>query len=176
MFELGQEVEAVELIEGLVERFRALDDPRYESMAVGSLAAAALGRGDRESALRHFLASFGRDRDLGDVAGITTALPILATAALQLAGPEPAATIMSAYEALSKRYGLRMPRSLEQFIASVDVDPLVVARSALDPATFQEAIERGRVMTYADVGAYVHDVFQAGADATAGVHPDKARG
>jgi hypothetical protein len=58
-----------------------------------------------------------------------------------------------------------MPRALEQFIASVDVDPLEVARTALDPATFQVAIERGREMTYADVGAYVHDVLEAGAGA-----------
>ena len=44
-------------------------------------------------------------RELGDAPAITVALPLMAAAVFELAGPVPAATIMGAYEGLSKRYG-----------------------------------------------------------------------
>jgi hypothetical protein len=58
----------------------------------------------------------------------------------------------------------------------VDIDPLEVARGALDPETFARATERGREMAYSDVGAYVQEVFGSGAGGGLGGAPDQAAG
>ena len=84
--------------------------------------------GDREAAVRWFLVGLLRNDERGDAAGSTVALPLMAAAVLTIAGPEPAATILGAYDALSRRYGIKMPRGMEEAVEMQD--PRSAARGA----------------------------------------------
>ena len=67
------------------------------------------------------------------------ALPLMAAVAFELAGPVPAATIMGAYEGLSKRYGVKMPRELSRRAA--ESGRRERASGALDADIYQQAFE-----------------------------------
>jgi predicted ATPase/class 3 adenylate cyclase len=156
----GQMPEARDAAERAIVRFQDLGDVVYELMAAGSLAMACLRMGDRDAAVKWFLVSLARNSERGDAAGITVALPLMAAAAITIVGPEPAATILGAYDALSRRYGIQMPRSLEQIVEMQDPRP--AARAALDQATFDAAIGRGAEMTPKEAVEYVIATFRAG--------------
>ena len=156
----GRMKEARATSERAIARFQELGDLQYELLAVGSLASACLQMGDREAAVRWFLVAFARNYERRDAVGVTMALPLMAAAAHAVAGPEPAATIRGAYDGLSRRYGIHMPRGLEELVELQD--PRAVARAALDEATFEAALRRGAEMTLKEVVAFVIETLRAG--------------
>lgn len=145
--------------EHAIARFQELGDLPYELLAASSLAQTCLQMGDREGAVRWFLVVLARNDERGDVAAITVALPLMAAAALSIAGPEPAATILGAYDGLSRRYGIHMPRSLEEIVELQD--PRAAARAALDDVTFDAALRRGAELTLKEAVAFVIGTLRA---------------
>lgn len=156
----GRMDEARAASERSIARFQELGDLPYELLATSSLAMACLQMGDREAAVRWFLVAFARNHERGDAAGITVALPLMAAAALAVAGPEPAATILGAYDGLSRRYGIRMPRGLEEVVEMQD--PRSAARAALSETEFEAAMDRGREMTMKAVVEFVIEILRVG--------------
>jgi hypothetical protein len=92
-------------------------------------------------------------RVTSDVAGETLALPVAAAAVLDLVGPEPAATMMGAYETLSRRFGVQPPPGLAMIIEQGDV--LTRTRAALETAAFATAFQRGQAMGPEEAVAFV---------------------
>ncbi|HEY8869353.1 MAG TPA: adenylate/guanylate cyclase domain-containing protein [Candidatus Limnocylindrales bacterium] len=163
----GRMDEARAAAERAIGRFRELGDLQYELMAAGGLAGFCLQMGDREAAIRWFLVALVRMDERGDAAGATVALPLMAAAVLTIVGAEPAATILGAYDALSRRYGIKMPRGLEEVVEMQD--PRAAARVALDQATFDAAIRRGAEMTPKEAVEFVIETLR-------GVYPVETTG
>ena len=134
-------------------RFREMDDLYYLVMATGALSTFSLQGGDREGAGRWFLETLMVGRELGDDPAMTVALPLMAAVVFELAGPVPAATIMGAYEGLSKRYGVKMPRVIVETAGRIG--PPERASGALDADTYQQAFERGRSMDADEIVTYI---------------------
>lgn len=155
----GRMEEARAAAERSIARFQELGDVPYELLAESGLAMACLQMGDRQAAVRWFLVAFALNDERGDEVGITVALPLMAAAALAVAGPEPAATILGAYDGLSRRYGIHMPRGLKEVVDKQD--PRSAARAALDEATFDAAVGRGREMTMKAAVEFVLTTFRA---------------
>jgi hypothetical protein len=86
---------------------------------------------------------------------VTLALPVAAAAVLDLVGPEPAATILGAYETLSRRFGVRPPPGLATAIERGDTPAR--CRAALEPSAFDAALDRGRVMGPDEAVAFVFE-------------------
>jgi hypothetical protein len=149
----GRRAEAKELLERAAVRYRELDDPFYEAMAAGNLSWLSLEMGDRPGALAWYTASALASRELGDHVGMTLALPMGAIAANEFGNPERAATMLGAYEALSRRYGVRPPQGLDLIIQSRD--PLGRVQATLDPATFEAAWSRGQAMGMEEAVAFL---------------------
>jgi predicted ATPase/class 3 adenylate cyclase len=155
----GRMEEARAATERVIARFKELGDLRYEQLAVSQLAMACLQMGDRDAAVRWFLVAFEGAAERWDAAGGGVALPIMAVAAFDVAGPEPAATILGAYDGLSRRYGVHMPRALEEIVELQD--PRAAARAALGDAAFEDALRRGAEMTVKEAVAFVGETFRA---------------
>jgi tetratricopeptide (TPR) repeat protein len=172
----GRRAEAKELLERAALRYHELDDPFYEAMAAGNLSWLSLELGDRPGALRWYTVSAVASREFGDHVGMTVALPMGAVAANEFGNPERAATILGAYEALSRRYGVRTPRGLEAIIQSRD--PLGRVRATLDPTAFEAAWSRGQAMGMEEAVAFLLDTVSlvseaAGPGAQAGTAPPR---
>jgi tetratricopeptide (TPR) repeat protein len=140
----GQDEAAVPIWEQAIELSRAHDDVQYEALSASSLASVALEAGRLDEAAHWYLRGLAWARDIGDVPGITLALPIVAVATLEFMGPEPAATMMGAYETLTRRYGISAPPGLTMVVRQAD--PLRRIAVAMDPASMQAAMDRGRSM------------------------------
>jgi tetratricopeptide (TPR) repeat protein len=149
----GRDDDALRLWQEAYSRLHAVDDAYYESLAASSLGAAALESGDREAAARWFVVAMTLARVTSDVAGETLALPVAAAAVLDLVGPEPAATMMGAYETLSRRFGVQPPPGLAMIIEQGDV--LTRTRAALETAAFATAFQRGQAMGPEEAVAFV---------------------
>ncbi len=149
----GRHAEARDILERAMPRYREHDDLNYAVMAAGSLSAFGMQAGDRETSSRSFLETLKLGRVLGDAPAITIALPLMAASILELAGPVPAATILGAYEGLSKRYGVTMPPGLATAVALMG--PPGGASAALDTDTYQDAFERGRGMDADEIVTYI---------------------
>jgi tetratricopeptide (TPR) repeat protein len=149
----GRQAESREMLEQVILRLREQDDLEYLVMATGSMSAFSLQLGDREGAARWFLETLKVGRELGDAPAITIALPLLAGAIFELAGPGPAVTIMGAYEGLSKRYGVTMPPGLAQAVDLLGLPDL--ANGPLDAVTYREAFERGRAMDFDEIVTFI---------------------
>jgi hypothetical protein len=154
----GRKAESRDVLEQAAQRLRELDDLGYLIMATGSLSAFSLQVGDREGAARWFLETLEVGRELGDAPAIIVALPLMARSILELAGPRPAATIMGAYEGLSKRYGVTMPPGLAQAVAFIG--PPEQPTGTLDEITRRAAFERGRAMDFDEIVTYIVETTQ----------------
>jgi predicted ATPase/class 3 adenylate cyclase len=157
MMGAGRAADAQQVLEEAVDRYRVLGDLMYESQAANSLAVGGLMYGDRQSAARWFPASLVLDRAIGDTPAVAIGLPVYAVAALEFVGPAACATLLGAYDEMSRRYGLQMPTGLAQVIARFA--PRERARSALDPADYEAAIEAGRKMSVGEVSAYLDETI-----------------
>jgi predicted ATPase/class 3 adenylate cyclase len=144
------------ILEAAHARFRALDDVGYEMMAASMLGGAYLQQGERLQAARWFVEVLVMSRDMGDLPGITPLLPIQAVAALELGRPDSAAVILGAFDALTLRYGVQSPASLDQVLAAMD--PRGRVKVELDAEAFDDAMRRGREMTLEEVVAYVLEI------------------
>ena len=144
------------MLEATRARFRALDDVGYEMMAASMIGGAFLQQGERRQAARWFVEVLIMSRDMGDLPGITPLLPIQAVAALELGRPDSAAVILGAFDALTLRYGVQSPASLDQVLAAMD--PIGRVKDVLDAEAFDDAMRRGREMTLEEVVAYVLEI------------------
>jgi predicted ATPase/class 3 adenylate cyclase len=151
----GRPAEAQQLMVDAVARYRAFGDLPYEMQAANGLALGGLMFGDRKTAAEWFPASLAAARELGDTAAIAVGLPAFAVAALEFAGPSMAVTLLGAYDAMCRRYGLQMPVSLEQVISMFA--PRERARAALSPGDFDAALEAGHAMSAGEVYALLDE-------------------
>ncbi len=149
----GQEDAAAELWRRSHALSRADDDVTYETLAASSLGAVALSAGRSEEAVGWYIDALITAREIGDVVGMTLSLPIAARAAADLVGPEPAATMLGAYETLTRRYGISAPPGLTAIIRQID--PMASIAAQLDPATVAAAMERGRAMDPEEAAEFV---------------------
>jgi predicted ATPase/class 3 adenylate cyclase len=151
----GQDEAAVEMWERAIEIARAHDDVQYEALAASSLASQSLAAGRLDDAAGWYLQGLTWARETGDAAGITLALPIVAVAACELIGPEPAATMMGAYETLTRRFGISPPPGLTMVVRQMD--PMARIAAAMGADAMQVALDRGRAMTADEAADYVLD-------------------
>ena len=149
----GRQAEARDILEQAVPRYRELDDLQDRGYTGGARAGSACRAVTDLAAVRWFLETLKVGRELGDAPAITVALPLMAAAIFEFAGPVPAATIMGAYEGLSKRYGVTMPPGL--LANAVALRRREGASAALDAATHQAASERGRAMDADEIVTYI---------------------
>ena len=113
--------------------------------------------GDRQTAARWFPESLVLARELGDSTAVTIGLPIFAVAALEFLRPSVAATLLGAYDEMGRRYGTRMPLSLEQIVAMQS--PRERAQDALGPLEFEAAHSAGRAMSIGEIIAYLDETI-----------------
>ena len=157
----GHLVEAQRLLEEIVVKFHALGDASYEMQAASTLALGGLLFGDRNAAARWFPATFAIAREVSAPVGgqtrVTVAVPLFAAAAMEFVGPSEAATLLGAYEAMCRRYGTRMPLTLDQMVSALATRER--ASTALGPADFESALEAGRAMSVEDTWAYLEETI-----------------
>ncbi len=153
----GRPAEAQALMEEAIQRYRELDDLYYEGMAAGGLAGFKLLEGDYVGFIRWSLVGIRVSQELGDTATLMRLVIGGVLIALSLGMPEPAATLLAAYTALARRFGMVSTASAQGaaalqgyagvFMPGWSGDPLERARDALDPESFERATRRGQSMT-----------------------------
>jgi predicted ATPase/class 3 adenylate cyclase len=148
--------EARRVLEAAHDRCRALDDVAYEAMTASMIGRADLTRGDGRAAAHWFVEALVLAKEIGDVPAITGLLPIEAAAALEMGRPDSAAVIIGAFDALSRRSGIRPPLGLERVLAQMDARGR--AQAALDPEAFEAAVRRGHDLTLDEMIAYVLEI------------------
>ena len=151
----GRLPEATQLMVEAVERLHSLDDVPYEMLVANTLAIGGLMARDRGAAAYWFPRSLALARQLGDMTAIAIALPTYAVAALEFVDAGTAATLLGAYEAMGRRYGVRMPIALEQVMAMLQPDERT--RASLDAATYETALAAGRAMDVEQVYTYLDE-------------------
>ena len=153
---IGRAKEAVEVLEEAFVRLRELGDLSYQAQATGQLSLLSFEGGDPQGGARWLLEGIAIAHEIGSVPLLTLALPVVATLMFHLGRPDAAATVLGAYEGLSRRIGVRAPELLEQFLR--ERDPTDQVRAAMDPAAYHEARERGSEMGIEEVFAYIMEV------------------
>jgi predicted ATPase len=148
--------EAIEVLEVAIERYRALGDLSYQSQAATLLTALNLELGDASTAARWLLEALGLADEARSAAIVMTGLPMTALVIARLGMPEDAATIFGAYEGLTRRWGIRMPRFLEELMSSRF--PMSEITDALPRATYDAARRRGDGMQVQEVLAYARQL------------------
>jgi predicted ATPase/class 3 adenylate cyclase len=144
--------EARRILVAAYEWLDELGDVVWGAFAASLIGGAYLQQGDGREAARWFVETLkiaGEAQNMPAVAGL---LPFAAVAALELGRPEPAAVLLGAFEALSRRYGIEPTRDWARVIAAMD--PHGRAKAALDPETFEAAFRRGRELTSQEAQAY----------------------
>jgi tetratricopeptide (TPR) repeat protein len=149
----GRAPEAVQILERAIVRYRELGDFPYLGQTAGLLSAASFQLGDPASGARWLLEAATLAFELGNLPAVTVGLPSMAISVFHLGLADAAATILGAYDGLARRYGVRMPKNLEQYLEAVD--PLSQVKAALDADSYVSAFRRGAEMTLDEVVGYV---------------------
>ena len=142
---LGRFAEADEVARESLSKFEALGDEYYVALASTTLAGAAFVKGDLDRVVDLGMRGFLANHAMGDVASMTLAL--LPTAALMfVAGlPGDAATLYAAYEAHSRRYGVRPPLDVEDWMGLTSV--IEAMRATVQGDSFEEETRLGASLT-----------------------------
>jgi tetratricopeptide (TPR) repeat protein len=156
----GRHVEAVAILEEALPQYRALGDP-YLTQAAGLLSALSFKLGDPVNAVRWLVEALSAATQAGNLPSITGGLPSMAMAAFHLGQPAAAATILGAYESLSRRYGVRMPENLRE--SQDALDPVDQVAAAISAEAYEEAYTRGTLMSIDEVVDFVRDQAGGGA-------------
>jgi non-specific serine/threonine protein kinase len=128
--------------------------------------------GDAESADRHFRASLRAKHLLRDSLGMATAVSALAAAAARRGDMDRAARLLGVGELIELSFGLRVSISPPDDVREATED---LARTALGPAAFAAAFQRGRGLEVERAVAYALDpppVVPAGTDGTVALTDD----
>ena len=140
--------EARDVLEALLDVFRAHGDANYAGLTVGSLAMCSMALGDLAAANRWFREILGSVEDasvVGTISGLGAWSQLLGI----VGRPRLAARLQGAYAALSETYGVAAAPGLQQAI------DLVVAQvgpaQELDPEERRTLFEEGRRLTLDDV-------------------------
>jgi hypothetical protein len=148
--------EAIPLLEEAVMRLHALGDTAGEAQTAGSLAMASFDLGDATAAARWLLTGLMATHADGNFPGVIVGLPFIAMTVFRMGETASAATILGAFEALSRRYGIRQPGTLEEALETRD--PPDQVRLALDAATYDEAFSRGTTMSVDEAFEFVMEI------------------
>ena len=112
----GQPDEARRISEHAIGEFEAAEDDFYLALASGAIAGLAMMERDIPTAVRYGLRSVAANRAIGDLASITLFLRS-AVGLFMVAGEvEAAATVLGAFEAHCRRYGIKPPLDAAQFL------------------------------------------------------------
>ncbi|MEO8228560.1 MAG: adenylate/guanylate cyclase domain-containing protein [Chloroflexota bacterium] len=141
----GEIAASLPVLESALERFRQTDDVPYASVTMGSIGWAHMRLGHLADAIRYGSLSLLGYHALGDVSTTTLTLHAAAVLLATLGRPEEAAVVDGAFEALSRRYGVRPPVQLEQLLFGDEAIREVM--SALREAPYAAAWARGRAMS-----------------------------
>ena len=128
------------------------------------LSALSFQLGDPTDAARWLVEALAVATQVGNLPSITAGLPSMAMGVFHLGRAAEAATILGAYESLSRRYGVRMPQNLQE--AQALRDPLEQVAAAISAEVCEDARNRGASMSIDEVVDFVMDL--AGADQAAG--------
>jgi predicted ATPase len=109
------------MLDAAVERFRELDDLPYVALALSSVSLAHMRLGNLPEALTRGFQSLLAYHTLGDRSTTSLSLHGAALIAGMLGLLEQAAVLEGAFEALSRRYGVRPPMALEAIFAWEEV-------------------------------------------------------
>jgi predicted ATPase/class 3 adenylate cyclase len=156
LFLTGRPAEAIPILEDALEGLHQVGDLEGEAQTAGSLAMASFDVGDPTAAARWLLTAIVATHASGNFPAVAVGLPFVAMTVFHMGEAEHAATILGAFEGLSRRYGVRPPRSLEQTLEMRDSPEQV--RLALDAATYDEAFSRGTTMTVDEVVDFVMEI------------------
>ncbi len=157
----GRRREAVAILEEAVPQYRALGDYSYLTLAAGTLSALSFDLGDPAGAVRWLVEALSVASVAGNLPALTAGLPSIAMAMFHLGRPSEAATVLGAYESLSRRYGVRMPLNLQQ--AQEARDPLSQVAAAVSAEAYQEARDRGAAMGIDEVVEFVMELAASAA-------------
>ena len=149
----GQAREAAEVLGHALERYEELGDDYYAALAAEALSWTALELGPPEDAIRWSLQSLRSWRQLGDMAATTIALETAALSLQQSGLSAEAVTVRAAFDALCRRYSLRPPAPLANFM------PSHRKTIALD-GDHAAAAQQGRAMTIVEAVEYVVRVLE----------------
>jgi predicted ATPase/class 3 adenylate cyclase len=152
----GRSAEAIPILEEAVMRLHALGDIAGEAQTAGSLAMASFDLGDATAAARWLLTGLIATHADDNFPGVIVGLPFIAMTVFRMGETASAATILGAYEGLSRRYGIRQPGTLAEALEARD--PPDQVRLALDAATYDEAFSRGTTMTVDEVFEFVMEI------------------
>jgi hypothetical protein len=112
----GQVAEAEQAARETLPRSEALGDEFYIALASTALGGIAFLKGDLDGALDLTMRGFLASHAMGDVASVTLALQA-AAALMYVAGlPPEAATVEAAYVAHCRRYGVRPPFDVDEWL------------------------------------------------------------
>jgi hypothetical protein len=141
----GRVAEAEPVARDLLPKSQAFGDEYYIALASTALGAMAFVKGDLDGALEMEMRGFLSNHAMGDVASLTLSLRT-AAALLSVAGlPTDAVTIDAAYEAHRRRYGVRPPLDVEDWMGLSSVAEEVRAVAAREE--FEESVRLGASMT-----------------------------
>ena len=145
LVETGQTGPAVEEIRRLHDRFAELGDTQYHAMTTMGLAFAEYRLGDRDAAIRMMADSMRESYEHGDLATATISLPIGSLILMLTGHVDLVPRMAGAFDALSRRFGVRSPASLSRFLDYQD--PVAAARGAVPAETFELEYAAGSRMT-----------------------------
>jgi predicted ATPase/DNA-binding SARP family transcriptional activator len=150
--EIGDRSRAQALHAENLERARATRNDRFAATSLSALAEFALSDGRVHEALELLAESLAMHRDLGDV--LDTAVDLaLFTSALARAGEfEIATCLAAALDAVRDDIGVR-----RNAVSRHTQQALTGAREHLEPATYDEAWERGEALTLREAVAFALD-------------------
>jgi predicted ATPase/class 3 adenylate cyclase len=153
----GRAADAVGILEMAIVRYRELGDYGYLSQTAGLLSWAYFQLGDPQAGTRWLLEGITFGYGLSHLPAITAGLPQIAMATFHLGLPDVAATILGAYDGLTRKYGVRMPENLKHYLEASD--PPEQVRSTLDADTYDKARSRGLEMGIDEVIEYINEVL-----------------
>jgi predicted ATPase/class 3 adenylate cyclase len=151
----GRYEEAGVLIREALPRFEKNGDVFYVALASGALAAVALANRDLPTAIEKGILSLRSSYEIRDVASITLLLRSAAFLLILARRPDAAATVMGAYEAHCRRYGIKPPVDPESWLHVLGQAGELIA--TLERPELHEDRLRGEAMTTDGVVAYILD-------------------
>ena len=141
----GRFAEAEQVVNDTLARSAGLDDGYYLALAATASAGIAIVKRDLDEAYTQGLRALEANHAMGDTASFTLALRAWALVLFMAGLPADAATLLAAYEAHRRRYGVQPPLDVESWlhVESVLREMEVTARSD----AYAEDFRRGASMS-----------------------------
>ena len=150
---------AADMLETLLERYRALDDRFYVAMAGGSLSWALLATGRYDESLEPALKAFQIAVEARDLGAATIAVREVEIVFHLIGNPHAAAILEGAFEALCSRYAISTPPAFSEHARRLWPGPAAL-RDALGESEFERLRESGAQLSLEEVGSVIEQGFR----------------